>query len=229
MSTFSYRTSTFSTLTSTSSSSSLSDKSIFPQTFGIYQPSSKPHLVLAHSSKSSSDPFFYISIHSSFRSKPDITLHHGRSKAAHPLASAEFKGWSSTPHITLGSTRYGAAPTEALKTEGFFHRLHYFSLYLEGEGRRERFEWKSSCGPEVRALGHSTGMKLVRVQTREVVAAYADVSFALYKRGKMAFLDRGNGREGLGDEWRVMVIMTLLAILEQRRIAASTNAATIVV
>ena len=72
-------------------------------------------------------------------------------------------------------------------------------------------------------MGHSVGMKLVRLQTGEIVATYADVSFALYKRGKMVFLDEGEGREGLGDQWRVMVVMTLLAMLEQRRIAASKS------
>jgi hypothetical protein len=120
--------------------------------------------------------------------------------------------------------RYGAAPTEALKKEGFFHVLHYFSIYLEGESRRERFEWKSSCGEEVRALGHSIGMKLVRVKTGEVVAVCADVSFAWCKRGKVAFLDTmGKGNGGLGDEWRVMVVMTLLVILEERRITGASS------
>lgn len=97
--------------------------------------------------------------------------------------------------------------------------VHYFSLYLEDYGRRERFEWKSSGGAEVRALGHSTGMKLVRVKTGEVVAAYADVSCAWTKKGKICFLGTD-----LGDEWRVMVVMSLVALLEARRRSRSSNA-----
>ena len=96
--------------------------------------------------------------------------------------------------------------------------VHYFSLYLEDYGRRERFEWKSSGGAEVRALGHSTGMKLVRVKTGEVVAAYADVSCAWTKKGKICFLGTD-----LGDEWRVMVVMTLLVILEERGITGASS------
>ena len=55
-------------------------------------------------------------------------------------------------------------------------------------------------------------MKLVRVKKGEVAAVYADVNFAVYKNGKMRgvfFRDAG-----LGDEWRVMLVMTLMALLE---------------
>jgi hypothetical protein len=152
--------------------------------------------VLALSSKQTATPLFYISIYNSFRSKPDIILHNGATKAFPSLASVQFKGFSSTPHITLGSTRYGAAPTEALKSEGFFHVVHYFSLYLEDYGRRERFEWKSSGGAEVRALGHSTGMKLVRVK-REKLLLLMRMSVVLgLRRERFAFLGRIWGMSG---------------------------------
>jgi len=58
-------------------------------------------------------------------------------------------------------------------------------------------------------------MKLVRVKKGEVVAVYADVNFAVDKNGKMrgVFLD-----EGLGGEWRVMIVMTLMALLEGKEV-----------
>jgi len=40
----------------------------------------------------------------------------------------------------------------------------------------------------------------------------------------VAFLDTmGKGNGGLGDEWRVMVVMTLLVILEERRITGASS------
>jgi hypothetical protein len=183
----------FTTTASTSTSTS-----IFPQSFGIYRASSYlPHLVLAHSSKTVSTPFFFIAIHSSFRCKPDIILHRDPTKAHPSLASAQFKGFTSTPQITLGSTRYGAAPTEPLQTEGFFHTVHYFSLFLPNLSVRERFEWKNSCGAEFGALGHGSGMNLIRIKTGEIVAVYADVNFALQKNGEDVFSKGWNGR-GVG-------------------------------
>jgi hypothetical protein len=197
--------------------------SIFPSTFGIYRPTTKPHLVLAHSSKTISNPLFYISIRSSFSSKPDIVLHHGSSKAHPSLASAQFKGFFSTSYITLNATNYAAASIEPLRTEGFFHTVHYFSLYLPKLGKRERFEWKISHGAEVKALGHGSGMKLIRVKTEEVVVVFVHVSLAIYKKGKMSFVKTGKGEE-LGDEWRTMAVMTLLTILEEKRKSSDTSA-----
>jgi hypothetical protein len=102
--------------------------------------------------------------------------------------------------------------------------VHYFSLFLHRLDVRERFEWKNSCGAEVKALGHNSGMKLIKTQTDEVLAVYADVRFAVKKRGKMSFLETGKG-EDLGSEWRIMVFMTLMAILEVRRREENTAAA----
>jgi hypothetical protein len=34
----------------------------------------------------------------------------------------------------------------------------------------------------------------------------------------------GKGNGGLGEEWRVMVVMTLLVILEERRITGASSA-----
>jgi hypothetical protein len=102
--------------------------------------------------------------------------------------------------------------------------VHYFPLFLHGFDVRERFEWKNSCGAEVKALGHNAGMKLIRVQTDEVFAVYADVRFAVQKRGKMAFLETGKGQD-LGSEWRIMVVMTSMAILEVRRREENTAVA----
>jgi len=79
----------------------------------------------------------------------------------------------------------------------------------------ERFEWKSSYGPEVQALrGSSHGMKLVRVSTGEVVAVWARPNSGMKKKGKMRFMaDRGV----MGEKWETMVVISILAIMEKTR------------
>jgi hypothetical protein len=76
----------------TSSSCAYPPGSIFPQAIGIYQPTSKPHLVLAHTLKETHSPIFYISTNSPFCSTADKTLHHGPTKSHPSLTSASFKG-----------------------------------------------------------------------------------------------------------------------------------------
>lgn len=76
-------------------------------------------------------------------------------------------------------------------------------MYLEKERRREKFERKHNSGPEMRSLGKSYGMKLVRVETEGVVAVYVNVTWAVRKRGKMSFfwMDPGMGWATSGGLW----------------------------
>ena len=52
----------------------------------------------------------------------------------------------------------------------------------------------------------------MRINTGETVAVYNSVGFAVCKVGKIAFLE-----QGLGDEWRTMVLLSLITILEVKR------------
>lgn len=52
------------------------------------------------------------------------------------------------------------------------------------------------------------GMSLKPLRTGETVAVYTGVAFAGCRVGRMAFSE-----EGLGDEGRVMVVLTLMSIL----------------
>ncbi|PVH82730.1 hypothetical protein DL98DRAFT_530108 [Cadophora sp. DSE1049] len=229
---------TSSSSTASSTSSQLSQPTrIFPTEFGFYT-TSLSDLFIALSSKSAC--LYYISISSrpillsnnNNTNKPDITLYaspHPKKRIFCPLASAQFTGLSETPHITLGSTSFGAAPTEKVESEGFSsfrNATHFFSLYLPLCGARERFEWKSSGGREVREMGHSKGMKLVRVRNGRIVAVYASMSCAVRKRGKMRIW-MGEG-DGLGREFELMAVMSLVAILEaQRRASRNTGSAVV--
>ncbi len=82
------------------------------------------------------------------------------------------------------------------------------------EGKRERFEWRHSSGPEVSALeGRSRGLKLVRVGTGEVVAAYAKTGMSARKIGKFRWVSN----EEWGEEAGILVVISLLAIVERER------------
>lgn len=124
----------------TSSTFTTTTGSIFPETFGIYSTKSSNDLIHATSSKEVSNPYFYISKHSVFRSKPGIILHHGPTKALTSIASAQIKDFDPTANMTLGSTRYGAAPTEALRSERIYDCEYHFLLFLSQSGIREYFE-----------------------------------------------------------------------------------------
>ncbi|KAH7384897.1 hypothetical protein BKA64DRAFT_646338 [Cadophora sp. MPI-SDFR-AT-0126] len=227
-------------ISSSSTSSNTSDDSshstrIYPPEFGFYT-TNLSDLFIALSSKSVYLYYISISSHTSLLSnnntnKPDITLYtspHPKNPIFSPLASVRFTGPSETPHITLGSPSFGAAPTEKVESEGCFSLTHFFSLYLPLCGVRERFEWKVSVGREVRGLGgRSKGMELVRVRSGRVVAVYVSVNLAVRKKGKMRVL-REDG-DGLGREFEMMAVMSLVAILEaQRRANRSAGSAAVV-
>ncbi|KUJ16717.1 uncharacterized protein LY89DRAFT_669181 [Mollisia scopiformis] len=205
-------TSTFSQTASSTSASSTSNSAsevsttLFPSEFGFYRFSSSSTVALTTKDPS---PFASIQSNSGFRSKPDLTFYQGRNKWYRQLASAQFVGPEGKPHITLGSTRYGAAPTEKVECEGFFRVSHHFSLYLNSVRYREHFQWSECSHAELKGfgIGHSSGMKLVRMKTGEVVVVYAKVSCAVKKIGKMRFLE-----VELGNEFQVMAVMSLIAI-----------------
>lgn len=74
-------------------------------------------------------------------------------------------------------------------------------------------------------LGHSTGMKLIRVATWEVAADHANVSTSVKKKGKMSFLMSEMSEMDLRFEFQLMTVMSVLSILEvESRKGEMTNA-----
>ncbi|KAL2061044.1 hypothetical protein VTL71DRAFT_9096 [Oculimacula yallundae] len=214
-------TSYISRVTSTTSHlSTNTNLTLFPREFAFYT-TSMSDLVIKRSSLDPS-PLYYISQSTSLSpSRPEIRLFPGPSKSPSSytvLASASLSASSSSQTkalITLGPSSFGSAPTEPLRLDGFWLNIYQFSLYLPQLQRREAFEWKNSTGQEVQALGHSSGMKLVRVRRSTVVAAYAHINCAVRKKGKMMFM-KGE-REILGTEFEKAAVVSLLAVLGSRK------------
>ena len=115
-----------------------------------------------------------------------------------------------------------------VRTVDCFSRTHSFEVEVGvGGGRmvRERFEWRSSRGAEVKDVGGShRGHKLVRANGGEVVATYAEWSMSMTKQLGFQFV--GSGAAGvLGERWAVMAVISALAlhVQEKRRRAAASS------
>ena len=116
---------------------------------------------------------------------------HGIKLGSEPTALASVKRDPTyfQPFIRWTSTVGQFAPVEKLEKWRCLSETRYFFLYLPGPEMTERFEWRPSQCAEVQALRHSIGMKLVRVRTHEIVAAFAFVSGSKTKRAKVEFYD----------------------------------------
>jgi hypothetical protein len=110
-----------------------------------------------------------------------------------------------------------------LESTGTFTRSYMFPAVLAG-GAKEMFEWKRSSGAEVQGLqGKSHGMKLVRIRSGEVVAAWARANSGYKKKGKMEFLRVD--RASLGEGFELMVVISILTIMEKARRQKNSSAA----
>ena len=130
-----------------------------------------------------SPSLLYVSTHSSLSRKPSVVLHGGAIPSFAALATADFHSFSSTVDILLGQEAHSLIKSGTFSSSQFFHVL------VPSTGLNERFEWKPSSGAEVALLqGRRRGMKLVRVATGEVVAAWARPNSGRKKKGKLRFL-----------------------------------------
>ncbi|KAK0107974.1 hypothetical protein ONS96_003756 [Cadophora gregata f. sp. sojae] len=187
----------------------------FPQSFGIYHAAgTSSDLVLAHHNHDP-NPLVYITTHNAWSSKPSIVLHSSGLNSSPQLATAKLVSFSSEVQINILAQSTGRSIiAESMRKDHNQHACHFFTVPVGGNQTPERFEWKSSKGNEVRSLnGKSHGMKLVRVRTGEVVVAWAPPNSGTRKRGKMAFLNR----EVLGENFEIMAVVTILAIMEKAR------------
>jgi len=187
----------------------------FPPQFGIYHaPGSHTDLIIALQKDAPS--LFHISTHGAWSRQPDVVLHSTPSSESLPLATAQFSKFSSTTDIMICPSNHLAQPirTQLTKDQLFSSSMSFFAATAQS-GTAERFEWKSSTGPEVQALeGSRHGMSLVRTQTGEVVAAWARPNSGTKKKGKVAWVGR---RDVLGEGGEVLAIVTILAIMEKTR------------
>ncbi|OHE95029.1 hypothetical protein CORC01_09686 [Colletotrichum orchidophilum] len=207
----------------------------FPPAFNVYSQSFSRTMLLGEHQH---QPFYGLSIHSGLSSSPPIVLHSGPSDNFPPLASVEYHSFSSRMSITLppAPTRTpGGAPIIELESKTDFPSSSY--IFAIGVGpnceRLEQFEWRTSSGEAIAALGgRSRGWKLVRLAQsvpqnagpgafrggdgNEIVAVWTDAGMSMTKEAKFAFV--GSGLTGeLGERWAIMAVISGLAIFERQR------------
>lgn len=224
----------------------------FPATLGMYYQKAvrTPTFNLG---ESEDRPSFAVTFHTSggaVSGTSYLLLHSTADPESPPLAIAEKVGrLGHRAEITLSGLPGSDQATEEMGTHVSITSVSYTFSIETGHGRREKFEWRSSKGSEVKGLSsdkHPTGRKLVRLDTeadgvggtravrdqgatsdgREVVAVWADnAKWSGNKAGVLQFL--GSGASGvLGERFGVMAIVTAVRIWEMLNETSMQSAAT---
>lgn len=201
----------------------------FPPSFSLYSQGafSATYLLGEHLDQ----PLYAVRTHTGFSGSPSVVLHSGPSEKDPMLAAAESSGTFSRHSAVILPPLPGAggeSTREPLRNNHSWKTQTYeFSVEVgPGLRRRERFEWRSTHGEEVRQLDkHAWGWKLVRLGHQaagpgvattsdglEVVAVFAENhSWSMTKVLRFQFL--GSGLPGeLGERWAVMAVMSCLRV-----------------
>lgn len=239
---------------STSSSGPVKLTRRFPHDLNMYYTKSAKNPTFFHLAEHEEQPLYAVTLSLDIAGKSSyLTLHSGPDPDSPALAVAETKRVGRITHRSLitvadpGSTT--TTTTTTTTTEGLSAHAsgltsvsYSFSADVGRGGgggggqdlRREKFEWRTSRGGEVKNLDRGPGRKLVRLSTeadgvggtravrdpgatsdgKEVVAVWADnARWRENRTGRFQFL--GSGATGeLGDGFAVLAVATALRIWE---------------
>ncbi|PQE24891.1 hypothetical protein CJF32_00007249 [Rutstroemia sp. NJR-2017a WRK4] len=233
--------------------------SIFPKDIFIYR-EDYISLILGPPYKANeSHPLtlFYVSVHMDNRwtnnsSVPQIRLHFGPDNTYPVIGTASFR-FNATSDITIWhdptstsneTSTYDARANASSETNIELSKksiamkdVHVFQHMIMSTGgtlAREKFEWRHSGDPEVKAFAtenipgenitqENRGLKLVRVSTGQMLALYCGGKHSKVQNpqrvaGKLRFI----GPNVLDP---LVVVMTILTIIERSRRNATYNAA----
>ncbi|KAH8202108.1 hypothetical protein TruAng_003686 [Truncatella angustata] len=202
--------------------------------------------------ESEDQPLLSVTFHQSatYSGQPYLILHSSADPGSPPLAIAEKAGrLGQRAEITLpGLEGSEGVSTEEMGAHISITSVSYAFTIETGDGQREKFEWRSSKGSEVKSLSsdkHPAGRKLVRISVeagvggtravrdegatsdgREIVAAWADnAKWSGNKAGVFQFL--GSGATGeLGERFSVMALVSAVRIWEMINEKSLQSAAT---
>jgi len=194
-----------------------------------------------HLGPTKDSPLYAVRMHTGFTRNPELVMHDGPSDSHPILATANrVSMWKPSRSALTIPARDGVAHDEASqRIEMIMHTsLKSMTYTFEAdvgvgkETQRERFEWRSSHGAEIRELdGYRWGWKLVRVSERlpggggsratravgsasdgsEVVAVWAHNGLSMTKALKFQF--RGSALTGiLGDCWATLALISAVRI-----------------
>lgn len=228
----------------------------FPATLGMYYQKAV-RIPTFNLGETEDRPSFAVTFHTvggAVSGTSYLSLHSSADPDSPPLAIAAKAGrLGHRAEITLPGPSEaegdGSVATEDMGAHVSITSVSYAFSIETSPGRREKFEWRSSKGSEVRGLSsdkHPTGRKLVRIGTeadgvggtravrdqgassdgREVVAVWADnAKWSGNKAGVLQFY--GSGATGaLGGRFGVMAVVTAVKIWEMMNEGSLQSAAT---
>ncbi|CAG7967077.1 unnamed protein product [Penicillium olsonii] len=209
-----------------------------------------------HLGPTAEEKLFAVSTHATvFNNKPSVVLHDGPTNTHPVMATALGDRWGRCRPIALTlpprpDSPYSTEIVESLvpSSAKLSSPTHTFEASVGEKGTtREKFEWRSSYGNEIKELaGHSHGWKLVRLAAApnvggsrrerdfgytsdglEVVAVIAhNASWSMTKSLRFAFM--GSGLTGtMGEAWEILVVTSALQLwyIDVQTNAAATAAA----
>lgn len=215
-----------------------------------------------HLGPSAEEKLFAVTTHANLlSSKPLIELHDGATNEHPIMATVHADKWGRTKPATItlparpGSPHVGSIEEQLVpgssKGHMFASSIWAFEVTAaDKSGERERFEWRSSHGKEIKdlATGLSNGWKLVWISGSgsgpsgsrreraagvtsdglEVVAIIAhNASFSMTKGFRFAFM--GAGLTGtLGEVWEIAALSSALMLwyIDAQKTAAASAVAT---
>jgi hypothetical protein len=235
-----------------------SDYSIFPRDTVIYR-TEYISLILGpqyEANKPQPPPLFYVSVHMNKRwtnksAVPQIKLHYGPDDTYPVIGAVRFRAtttsditvWHDPKPVGTGAPKYDAKDNAALETKiemtksgvalSDVHAFYHKRLSPDGRLTREKFEWRHSGDPEVKALAtenlpgenisqQDRGLKLVVASNGQMLAVFSggkhqQVLNPKKVAGKLRFIG-----EPVLDP--LVIVMTVLSIVERSRRVAVYNA-----
>ena len=188
---------------------------------GVYH--TKLHINLSIHDDASNAPLYFVNNSFWTRNTADVTLHAGSDRTGPILGVAKYTPFSSDMKVGLGDPN--AADISGLyvtwedvtKESKIKHSSYKWSMTLPGTYERRSFTWKRTHHFGLENEGRTakwavTNFKLIDDQTREIVANFANNGIKQWKKmGKFVV------RAEYGQEWELMVLLTVLAIIEKAR------------
>lgn len=200
----------------------------FPPEFALYSASMLG--TRYHLGEHQDTPIYAVTTHSGWSGNPDVVLHSALLATSPPLATANFKTFSSDTTIQLPPLNASSAATQTTLQGSMFQRHFFFSVEIplsNGQMHSEPFEWRTTRGDDVQTLGGwGSGWKLMRAPgpAEEIVAVFTGGMLSLTKKFCFKFVGAGDSG-ALGERWAVMAVVSAMAIWEKERRSRNRSAA----
>jgi len=157
---------------------------------------------------------FYIDVSLYSPSKKDITIHAGSSSKSHVLGDVDLKNFSGHYTVELGDPHTEPVQLEELDRVKGWSSRHQFEFEFAGK-ERDLFVWRHR-GKDLSENRDDLELVLEddeREEEDEILAIYEA------KGGEHGWKSKGRllVKEGGGEKWELMVVLTVMALIVSKR------------